>query len=117
MTRLEGEGKLLRIFVGESDLWHGRPLYQAIVERVREHGLAGATVVRGIEGFGAHSHLHTARILRLSADLPIVIEMVDTADRIEAVLPLLDEMVGEGLVTIEPVHVVTYRAPDSTTSG
>jgi PII-like signaling protein len=117
VTRLEGEGKLLRIFVGESDLWHGRPLYQAIVERVREHGLAGATVVRGIEGFGAHSHLHTARILRLSADLPIVIEMVDTADRIEAVLPLLDEMVGEGLVTIEPVHVVTYRAPDSTTSG
>ena len=117
MTRLEGEGKLLRIFVGESDLWHGRPLYQAIVERVREHGLAGATVVRGIEGFGAHSHLHTARILRLSADLPIVIEMVDTADRIEAVLPLLDEMVGEGLVTIERVHVLTYRAPDSTTSG
>jgi hypothetical protein len=117
VTRLEGEGKLLRIFIGESDTWHGKPLYQAIVERVRERGLAGATVVRGIEGFGAHSHLHTSRILRLSEDLPVVIEMVDTADRIDAVVPLLDEMVSEGLVTIEPVHVLTYRAPDSTTSG
>jgi PII-like signaling protein len=117
VTRLEGEGKLLRIFVGESDRWHGKPLYQAIVERVRKQGLAGATVVRGIEGFGAHSHLHTSRILRLSEDLPVVIEMVDTAERIEAVLPLLDEMVVEGLVTIERVQVLTYRAPDSTTSG
>ena len=117
MTRLEGEGKLLRIFIGESDTWHGKPLYQAIVERVRELGLAGATVVRGIEGFGAHSHLHTSRILRLSEDLPVVIEMVDTAERIDAVVPLLDEMVSEGLVTIERVHVLTYRAPDSTTSG
>jgi PII-like signaling protein len=117
VTRLEGEGKLLRIFIGESDTWHGKPLYHAIVERVRELGLAGATVVRGIEGFGAHSHLHTSRILSLSEDLPIVIEMVDTAERIEAVVPLLDEMVSEGLVTIERVHVLTYRAPDSTTSG
>jgi hypothetical protein len=117
VTRLEGEGKLLRIFIGESDTWHGKPLYQAIVERVRELGLAGATVVRGIEGFGAHSHLHTSRILRLSEDLPVVIEMVDTAERIDAVIPLLDEMVSEGLVTIERVHVLTYRAPDSTTSG
>jgi PII-like signaling protein len=117
VTRLEGEGKLLRIFVGESDTWHGKPLYQAIVERVREQGLAGATVVRGIEGFGAHSHLHTSRILRLSEDLPVVIEMVDTAEHIDQVVPLLDEMVSEGLVTIEPVHVLTYRGPGSTTSG
>ena len=96
MTRLEGDGKLVRIFIGESDTWHGKPLYQAIVERVREEGLAGATVTRGIEGFGASSHLHTSRILRLSEDLPLVIEIVDTAERIEAVLPLLDEMVGDG---------------------
>ena len=110
MTRLEGEGKLLRIFIGESDMWHGKPLYQAIVLRVREEGLAGATVVRGIEGFGADSHLHTSRILRLSEDLPIVIEIVDTAERIDAVLPLLDEMVDEGMVTVERVHIVTYRS-------
>ena len=117
MTRLEGEGKLLRIFIGESDTWHGKPLYQAIVERVRAEGLAGATVVRGIEGFGADSHLHTSRILRLSEDLPVVIELVDTAERIESVLPLLDEMVAEGMVTVENVHIVSYRASDSTTRG
>ena len=117
MTRLEGEGKLLRIFVGESDTWHGKPLYQAIVERVRAEGLAGATVVRGIEGFGADSHLHTSRILRLSEDLPVVIELVDTAERIDAVLPLLDEMVTEGMVTLESVHIVAYRAAPPTSSG
>ena len=117
MTRLEGEGKLLRIFVGESDTWHGRPLYQAIVERVRAEGLAGATVVRGIEGFGADSHLHTSRILRLSEDLPVVIELVDTADRIDAVMPLLDEMVTEGLVTTEAVHIVAYRGSGPTSKG
>jgi hypothetical protein len=117
MTRLEGEGRLVRIFIGESDRWHGRPLYQAIVERAREEGLAGATVTRGIEGFGAKSHLHTSRILRLSTDLPVVIEIVDTAERIEALLPLLDEMVGDGLVTVETVHILSYRASDSTTSG
>ena len=107
--RLEGEGKLLRIFIGESDRWHGRPLYQAIVERVREEGLAGATVIRGIEGFGADSRLHTSRILRLSEDLPIVIEIVDTAEQIERILPLLDEMVEEGMVTLERVEVIAYR--------
>lgn len=110
MTRLEGEGKLLRIFIGESDRWHGKPLYQAIVERVREQGLAGATVIRGIEGFGADSHLHTSRILRLSEDLPVVVEIVDEAERIDAILPLLDEMVEEGMVTVERVHVVSYRS-------
>ena len=108
--KIEGEGKLLRVFVGESDRWHGKPLYQAIVQRVREEGLAGATVIRGIEGFGADSHLHTSRILRLSEDLPVVIELVDTAENIDRVLPLLDEMVEEGMVTVEPVHVISYRS-------
>ena len=110
MTKLEGEGKLLRIFVGESDRHEGRPLYQAIVERVRAAGLAGATVLRGIEGFGADSRLHTSRILRLSEDLPVVIEIVDTPERIEQVLPLLDEMIGEGMVTLERVEIVAYRS-------
>ena len=109
MTRLEGDGKLLRIFIGESDTWHGKPLYQAIVERVRGDGLAGATVIRGIEGFGSSSRLHTSRILRLSEDLPVVIEIVDTAERIDAVLPVLDEMVSEGMVTVERVDVIAYR--------
>ena len=107
--KIEGEGKLLRVFIGESDRWHGKPLYQAIVERVREAGLAGATVLRGIEGFGADSRLHTARLLRLSEDLPVVIEIVDSAERIEGILPALDEMVGEGMVTVERVEVIAYR--------
>lgn len=110
--KIEGEGKLLRIFIGESDTWHGKPLYEAIVLRLREEGLAGATVIRGIEGFGAHSHLHTARILRLSEDLPLVIEVVDSAERVEAILPVLDEMVTEGLVTLERVQVLKYRGGD-----
>jgi PII-like signaling protein len=110
-VKLEGEGRLLRIFVGESDHWHGKPLYQAIVERAREEGLAGATVVRGLEGFGAHSRLHTTRILRLSEDLPVVIELVDSVEKIEAFLPGLDEMVSEGMVTLEAVRVIAYRAP------
>ncbi|HEY7120955.1 MAG TPA: DUF190 domain-containing protein [Solirubrobacterales bacterium] len=108
--KLEGEGKLLRIFIGESDKHGRKPLYQAIVEMLREEGMAGATVLRGIEGFGATSHLHTARILRLSEDLPIVIEVADTAERIEAIMPRIDEMVSEGMVTIERIEVVSYRA-------
>lgn len=110
--RLEGEGQLVRVFIGENDTWHGRPLYQAIVQRVREEGLAGATVVRGIEGFGASSHLHTARILRLSEDLPLVIEIVDTEEHVERILPILDEMVGDGLVTLERVRVISYRGSE-----
>lgn len=110
MTKLEGEGKLLRLFIGESDRWQGKPLYQAIVERVRAEGLAGATVLRGIEGFGADSHLHTSRILRLSEDLPVVIEIVDTPERIDRVVPILDEMVTEGMLTLESVQVVSYRS-------
>jgi hypothetical protein len=109
-VKIEGEGKLLRLFVGESDTWHGKPLYQAIVERVREQGLAGATVIRGIEGFGADSRIHTSRILRLSEDLPVVIEIVDTAERIDKIVPLLDEMVTEGLLTLERVQIVAYRS-------
>jgi uncharacterized protein len=107
--KIEGEGKLLRIFVGESDRWGSKPLYQAIVERVRAEGLAGATVIRGIEGFGADSRLHTARILRLSEDLPVVVEIVDSAEQIERILPVLDEMVAEGMVTVERVEVIAYR--------
>src|SRR5436190_15802945 len=109
MPRIEGEGKLLRIFIGESDRWHGKPLYEAIVEHVRKEGLAGATVIRGIEGFGADSHLHTSRILRLSEDLPVVIEMVDTAENIDRILPMLDPMVEGGMVTVERVQVIAYR--------
>lgn len=108
--KIEGEGQLLRIFIGESDRWHGAPLYEAIVRRAREEGLAGATVLRGMEGFGAHSRIHTAKILRLSADLPIVIEIADRPERIEAFLPLLDEMVREGMMTLEKVHIIAYRA-------
>jgi hypothetical protein len=111
-VKLEGEGKLLRIFIGESDKHGRKPLYQAIVEMLREEGMAGATVLRGIEGFGATSHLHTARILRLSEDLPIVIEVADTAERIEAIMPRIDEMVSDGMVTLERVEVVTYRAQE-----
>jgi PII-like signaling protein len=110
--RSESDGQLLRIFVGESDRWEGRPLYEAIVRGARAAGLAGATVLRGLEGFGAHSRLHTTRILRLSEDLPIVIEIVDEAPRIEAFLPQLDEMVSEGMVTLERVRVIAYRAPE-----
>jgi PII-like signaling protein len=107
--KIEGEGTLLRVFVGENDASDGKPLYEAIVLRAREAGLAGATVVRGLEGFGASSRLHTTRLLELSSDLPIVIEIVDTMERIDAFLPTLDAMVGDGLVTTERVHVVTYR--------
>jgi len=107
--KLEGEGQLLRIFIGESDRWEGRPLYEAIVRKARELGLAGATVLRGLEGFGAHSRIHTTKILRLSEDLPIVIEIVDREERIAELLPRLDEMVREGLVTLEKVRIVLYR--------
>jgi uncharacterized protein len=109
-VRIEGKGKLLRVYVGESDTWHGKPLYHEIVERVRAEGLAGATVIRGIEGFGADSRIHTSRILRLSEDLPVLIEIADTAERIDHILPLLDEMVTEGLVTLENVEIIAYRS-------
>ncbi|MCK6456687.1 MAG: DUF190 domain-containing protein [Phycisphaerae bacterium] len=104
------DGCLLRVFLGESDRWQGRPLYEAIVLKAREQHLAGATVLRGPMGFGKRSRLHTAKVLRLSEDLPIVIEIVDSQEKIDAFLPLLDEMIGDGLVTVERVKVLRYRA-------
>jgi hypothetical protein len=108
--KLAENGKLLRIFIGENDRHDGMMLYEWIVRTAREIGLAGATVLRGLEGYGAHSRLHTAKILRLSADLPIVIEIVDTEEKIEAFLPLIDEAVREGLATVERVEVRFYRS-------
>jgi uncharacterized protein len=106
---LPEDAVLLRIFIGESDRCQHRPLYEAIVLKARELELAGATVLRGPMGFGKSSHLHTAKILRLSMDLPIVIEIVDTAQKINAFLPVLDEMMGGGLVTLERTKVIRYR--------
>lgn len=107
--KLEGEGLLLRVFIGEDDRWHGRPLYEAIMLLARERGLAGCTVVRGLAGFGAASRIHTAKVLRLSLDLPIVIEIVDTAEKVRALLPEIEAMVSDGLATIEPIEVHFYR--------
>jgi hypothetical protein len=110
--KISGEGKLLRIFIGESDRHHGRALYEIIVRRARELGLAGATVWRGIEGYGAASRIHTAKILRLSEDLPILIEIVDTEEKIRAALPELDRLIEEagsgGLITLEKAEIIKY---------
>ncbi|MBI3875234.1 MAG: DUF190 domain-containing protein [Verrucomicrobia bacterium] len=108
--KIPENGKLLRIFIGESDRWHHQALFEAIVLKARELGLAGATVLRGPMGFGAASRLHTAKILRLSDDLPIVIEIVDSEEKINQLLPLLDGMMTDGLVTLEDVRVLKYRA-------
>lgn len=102
---LEG-GKVLRVYIGEADHWKGKPLHQAIVELLRAEGLTGATVLRGVEGFGANSRLHTAHLLRLSEDLPMVVETVDRAEKIAAVLPRLKEMVRQGLITLADVELV-----------
>jgi uncharacterized protein len=110
---LPTEGRLLRIFVGESDRWEGRPLYEAIVLEARTRHLAGATVIKGIMGFGAHSRIHTAKLLELSQDLPIVVEIVDAAEKIEAFLPDLEKMVGDGLITIESAEILLYRTRGS----
>lgn len=107
--KLPEEGTLLRIFIGESDRHGGKPLYESIVLKARELNMAGATVTRGLLGFGADSRLHTAKVLRLSEDLPVVVEIVDSQERIEALLPFLDRAVTEGLITMEPVRVVKYR--------
>lgn len=107
--KLQSEAELLRIFIGESDKHQGRPLYEVIVEEARHRGLAGATVLRGTLGFGAHSRIHTAKILRLSEDLPMVVEIVDQPERIAGFLPELDVLIGEGLVTLERVRVIAYR--------
>jgi len=106
---LPEKGTLLRIFIGESDTYQGQPLHVWLVQEARRRGLAGATVLRGLEGFGAQSRLHTAKILRLSTDLPLVVEMVDTREKIEAFLPAVDAAVEEGLATLEKVEIRLYR--------
>jgi PII-like signaling protein len=106
---LPEDGMLLRIFIGESDKHRGRPLYESIVLKAREDGLAGATVLRGLMGYGAHSRVHTAKVLRLSEDLPIVVEIVDTEEKLRALLPWLDEVIAEGMVTLEKARVLRYR--------
>ena len=112
--RFEGERTLMRVHIGESDKWQGKLLYQAIVEMLRREGYSGVTVLRGVGGFGPSSrHYHTEKILRLSQDLPIVIEIVEDAERIEKLLPRLDEMVGGGLITLEKVRVILYRPSQS----
>jgi hypothetical protein len=107
-------GQLLRIFIGESDKWHGKPLYEAIILKARELNIAGATMLRGMMGYGAASRIHTAKILRLSEDLPVVVEIVDSAEKIATLLPFIDEMVTEGLVTLEDIRVIQYRSPRPT---
>ncbi len=110
MPTVPREGKLLRIFIGEQDKWRGEPLYEAIVQLARKQGLAGATCLKGFMGFGAKSHLHTVKLLRLSEDLPIVIEIVDSEENIRQFLPLLDPMITDGLLTLEKAEVLVYRA-------
>ncbi len=107
--KISEEGQLLRIFIGESDQWEGKPLYEAIIFKAREMGIAGATMLRGLMGYGATSRIHTAKILRLSEDLPVLVEIVDTPEKIAALLPVIDEMVQEGLVTLEKVRIIQYR--------
>lgn len=113
--KLSGEAILVRIFIGEDDRFDGKPLYEAIVERARKEGLAGATVLKGVLGFGCHSRIHSAKLLRLSEDLPIVVEIVDFAEKVKPFLEQLDGMIKEGLVTTEKVQVVAYRANGAAT--
>lgn len=107
--RFKGERTLMRIFIGENDKHEGRPLYEALLHRFREKGLAGATVLRGVAGFGASSKVHTDKVLRLSLDLPLIIEVVETEEAIQTVLPDLDRMIGGGLITLERARVIMYR--------
>lgn len=108
--RFEGERTLMRIHIGESDKWHGKLLYEAIVQLLRTEGFSGVTVLRGVGGYGSTSVYHTEKILRLSQDLPIVLEAVEFSERIEQILPKLDEMIGGGLITLEKVRVILYRS-------
>jgi len=108
--RFEGERTLMRIHIGESDRWHGKPLYEAIVHLLRQEKFSGATVLRGVGGYGGSSVYHTDKVLRLSQDLPIVVEVIEATERIEQILPSLDEMIGGGLVTLEKVRVILYRS-------
>jgi uncharacterized protein len=108
--KFEGERTLMRVHIGESDKWHGKPLHEAIVQLLRKEGFSGATVLRGVGGYGGSSIYHTDKLLRLSQDLPIVVEVIETQERIDQILPCLDEMVEGGLVTLEKVRVILYRA-------
>ena len=108
--KFEGERTLMRIHIGESDKWHGHSLYGALVELFRREGMSGATVLRGVAGYGSTSRYHTDKILRLSQDLPIVVEVVEDSERVERILPQLDEMIGGGLITLEKVRVILYRS-------
>jgi len=108
--KFEGERTLMRIHIGESDKWHGRPLYEAVVEMLRKEKFSGVTVLRGVAGYGGSSVYHTDKLLRLSQDLPIILEIVETTERIEQILPRLDAMVEGGLITLEKVRVILYRA-------
>ena len=110
--KIEGDAKRVTIFIGESDRWHHQPLHTAIVQMLRKEGAAGATVVKGIEGFGKNSRIHTASVLRLSEDLPVTLTFVDTPERVEQLMPAIDEMVGGGLVVVEDVHVRKYSDAD-----
>jgi len=112
MTLITGPALRLQVFVGESDLWHHHPIYTEIVHRAHAAGLAGATVLRGIEGFGRSNHVHTTRILSLSEDLPVVVTIVDTEQRIRGFLPQLDELVTGGLIALDPVEVIRYVGGD-----
>ena len=109
----KGERTLMRIFIGESDKYHGKPLYEVLLEKFREKGLAGATVIRGVAGFGASSVVHTEKVLRLSLDLPLIIEVVETEEAIQRILPDLDDMIGGGLITLERAQVILYRPADA----
>jgi len=115
--KLPQEGTLLRIFIGDSDMYQGKPLYEAIVLKARERHLAGATVLKGIMGFGKNSRLHSAKLLELSTDLPVVIEIIDTEENISQFLPELDTMITDGLVTVESVQVIKYIAPEKRSVG
>jgi len=110
MQKLEGEQTLMRIFIGESDRYQKRPLHEVLVELFRKEGFAGATVLKGVTGFGAHSMLHTDRLLCLSQDLPLVIEVVDHEEKIEKIIPLLDEMLKGGMITLEKARVICYKS-------
>jgi PII-like signaling protein len=112
--KLEGSALRLTVFVGDTDIWHHKPLYHEIVHRAHKAGLAGASVFRGMEGYGASNHIHTTRILSLSEDLPLAIIIVDASDKIRAFLPQLDELVTEGLIIIDPVEVIRYVGRTST---
>ncbi|PKM87608.1 MAG: hypothetical protein CVU87_09300 [Firmicutes bacterium HGW-Firmicutes-12] len=112
MVKISGQAKRIRIYIGEASKYHGKPLYHAIVLKTKELGMAGATVVRGIEGFGPSSRIKTARILDLSTDLPILVEIVDSAEFIDLLMPFLDEAVKEGMITVENVELIKYRAKE-----